>query len=128
MNITRNRQPEIQMPLTLDHREAKARTLAVLNNVDPLTCAKQALDALTARNASLCSGDGAAIRSALADQVAILEAVVSAYSTRAAMERNTEKARTLQGVALKASTVLAQTLVALHRVSEDQANAAAVVS
>ena len=122
------RQPTIELPLTLNHHEAKARTLAVLNGVDPLTCAKQALDALTARNASLCSGDGAAIRAALADQVVILEAVVSAYSTRAAMTSNSEKARTLQGVALKASTVLAQTLVALHRVSEDQRNASALIS
>ena len=116
----------VELAPATDHREAKARALAVLAGGDPLICARDAFDALTARNAALCSRDGVAIRSALADQVAILEAVVSAYTTRAAMERNPEKARTLQAVAIRASTTLTTALLALHRVIEDQANANAL--
>ncbi|AYH43339.1 hypothetical protein [Azoarcus sp. DN11] len=112
--------------LALDHREAKARALAVLWTGDPLIAARDAFNALAERNRQLTSGSPAEIRSALADQVALLEATVSAYTIAAARERKLENRRALAGVALRASTTLTQVLLALHRVSEDQRNGEAI--
>lgn len=113
----------------LDHRQAKARALAVLAGGDPLICGRQAFEHLAQRNRELAGGDAgsaAAIREALADQVAILEAVVSGYSLRAAETRNTDRARQLQGVAIRASQAVTTTLLALHRTNEDARDAEAL--
>lgn len=119
---------EVEAAAVLDHREAKARVLCVLGSGDPLVAGKAALDALTARNRELLDGGGDAIRSALADQVAILEQVVSAYTIAAVRERRTDDRKALQGVALKASSVLMQALIALHRVTEDGRDGSAITA
>lgn len=113
----------------LDHRQAKARALAVLAGGDPLICGRQAFDTLAERNRELAAGDAGssrAIREALADQVAILEAVAAAYTVKAAETRNTDRARHLQGVAIRASQALTATLMALHKTTEDSRDAAAL--
>ncbi|MCP5231743.1 MAG: hypothetical protein H6948_06545 [Zoogloeaceae bacterium] len=110
----------------LDHREAKARVLCMLGSGDPLIAGKQALDALTARNRELLDGGSDAIRSALADQAAILENLSAAYTLAAIRERRTDHRRALQGVALRATNTLVQVLGALHRVTEDQRDAKAL--
>lgn len=110
----------------LDHRLAKTRALAVLSGGDPLIAAREAFDTFAARNKELTNGDPWAIRSALADQVVLLEATVSAYTLAAARERRPDTKRTLAGVALRASTTLTQVLLALHRVTEDGKNGAAI--
>ncbi|NMG43984.1 hypothetical protein GPA22_09615 [Aromatoleum toluvorans] len=112
--------------LALDHREAKARALSVLWTGDPSIAARDAFNALAERNRQLVNGSPAEIRVALADQVALLEATVSAYTIAAARERKIENRRALAGVALRASTTLTQVLLALHRVTEDQRNGAAI--
>ncbi|MBD5805100.1 hypothetical protein AZOA_45470 [Azoarcus sp. Aa7] len=118
--------PDVIPAPALDHRQAKARALAVLAGGDPLIAAKPALDALTARNRALANGGPDEIRAALADQVALLEATVSAYTIAGAKERVTDRRRALAGVAIRASTTLTATLLALHRVNEDQRNGAAI--
>lgn len=56
----------------------------------------------------------------------LLEATVNAYTIAAARERATDKRRALAGVAIRASATLTATLLALHRVNEDQRNGAAI--
>lgn len=73
--LAARRAPDLIPAPALDHRQAKARALAVLAGGDPLIAAKPALDALAARNHELINGGPEEIRTALADQVAILEAV-----------------------------------------------------
>lgn len=118
--------PTLEPAPTLDHRAAKARALAVLAGGDPLIAARQAFDALAERNRQLVHGGPDEIRCALADQIVLLEATVTAYTLAAARERRTENRRALAGVALRASTTLTQALLALHRVSEDQRNGEAI--
>lgn len=129
MNAFFNPGAHLEAAPALDHRQAKARALAVLGGGDPLICARDALDTLAERNRTLAAGDAesaTAIREALADQVAILEAVVSAYTIRATEARNTDRARQLQGVAIRASQALTATLLALHRTNEDTRDAKAL--
>lgn len=116
----------VEPGFVLDHRAAKARTLAVLAGADPLIAARPALEALTARNRQLLDHGPDAIREALADQVAILEALVNGFAFQSTVARRSDDARTLAGVAIKASSTLTATLVALHRVSEDGRNGAAI--
>ena len=118
--------PTVELGPALDHREAKARALAVLAGGDPLIATRQALDTLAQRNAELLDADSDAIRAALADQVALLEAVVTRYTMESTTARNTEQRRALASVALRASQTLNATLIALHRVTEDQRNGAAI--
>lgn len=124
--LAAKRGAEIIPAPALDHRAAKSRALAVLAGGDPLIAAKPAFDAFAARNLALVNGGTDEVRSALADQVVLLEAVVSSYTIAAAQEKSTERRRTLQGVAIRASATLTATLLALHRVTEDQRNGAAL--
>lgn len=124
--LAARRAPEVVPAAALDHRQAKARALAVLAGGDPLIAAKPALDALAARNHELVNGSPEEIRAALADQVALLEAVVSSFTVAAAQERVTDRRRALIGVAIRASATLTTTLLALHRVNEDARNLAAI--
>lgn len=121
-----SRQGQIEPGAVLDHRQAKARALAVLGGGDPLIAARDAFDALAARNRELLDGDSDAIRAALADQVAILEAVVNGFAYQAAVARHRDDARQLAGVAIRASATLVQVLAALHRVTEDGRNGNAI--
>jgi hypothetical protein len=118
---------EVEDDILIHHSADKARALAVLTHGDPAIAGAAAFKALTKRNHELLSGGPDAIRSALADQVILLEAVVTNYTTAGARERNADRRKTLQNVALKASSTLAQTLLALHRVTEDSRNADAIV-
>lgn len=106
----------------LNHREAKARVLAVLGSGDPLIAGKAALDALTQRNKALLEGGDAAIKEALADQVVILEQVAAAYTYAAVGERKAEDRKALQMIALRAQSVLLQTLGALHQMNRAARN------
>lgn len=106
----------------IDHRKAKAQLLAVLHRKDPLIACKAALDALAERNRQLLNAGGDAIREALAEQVAILEAVSARFTFEALAARKADQQRACANTALKANTVLTQALLALHRVSEDQRN------
>jgi hypothetical protein len=112
----------------LDHREAKAQALVVLAGGDPLIAAREALNTLATRNAQLLDSRSDAIREALADQVAILEATVTRLTLDAAKARNPDQRKTLTGMALRASGVLTGTLLALHRVSEDSRNGQALTA
>jgi hypothetical protein len=94
----------------------------VLHNRDPLLCAAESARALAARNHELVSGDGSAIREALADQIAILEAVSARFTLEALAARKPDHQKACANTALKANTVLTQALLALHRVTEDQRN------
>lgn len=117
----RNGGASVERGAVLDHRQAKARALAVLGG-DPLIASRDAFDALAARNRELLDGGGDAIREALADQVVILEAVVTGFSYQAAVARHKDDARQLAGVAIRASSTLVQVLGALHRMNEDRRN------
>ncbi|WP_018227968.1 hypothetical protein [Methyloversatilis universalis] len=114
--------PADDMPV-LDHREAKARVLAVLGGGHPLIAGKSALDALTQRNRALMVGGDDAIKEALADQVVILEQVAAAYTFAAVGERKAEDRKALQTIALRAQSVLLQTLGALHQMNKAARNA-----
>jgi hypothetical protein len=106
----------------IDHKKAKAQLLSVLHRKDPMLCGAQAMQALTARNRELIHGDGKAIAEALADQVAILEAVSARFTFEALAARKPDHQKACASTALKANTTLTQALLALHRVSEDQRN------
>lgn len=106
----------------IDHRKAKGQLLAVLHRKDPLLCGADAARSLAARNRELANGDGKAIAEALADQVAILEAVSARFTFEALSAKKPDHQKAAASTALKASTCLTQTLLALHRVSEDQRN------
>lgn len=106
----------------INHRKAKAQLLAVLHRKDPLIACKGALDALAERNRQLLNASGDAIREALADQVAILEAVSARFTFEALAARKADQQKACANTALKANTVLTQALLALHRMSEDQRN------
>lgn len=122
----RHTMPEVQPGAVVDHREAKARVMSVLSGADPLTASRQALDQLTARNRELLNEDGGEIRGALADQVCVLEAIMLGFTYQAGRARRADDARALAGVALKASTALTQTLMALHRITDEGRNARAI--
>lgn len=122
----RNGGASVERGAVLDHRQAKARALAVLGGGDPLIASRDAFNALAARNRELLDAGGDAIREALADQVAILEAVVTGFSYQAAVARHKDDARQLAGVAIRASSTLVQVLGALHRMSEDRRNGNAI--
>lgn len=109
----------------IDHRKAKAQLLSVLHRKDPLICGAEAMRSLAARNRELVNGDGKAIAEALADQVAILEAVSARFTFEALASKKPEQQKSLASTALKAQTCLTQTLLALHRVSQDQRDGAA---
>jgi len=111
--------------VTIDHRKAKGQLLAVLHNKDPLLCGADAARALAARNRELVNGDGKAIAEALADQVAILEAVSARFTFEALSARRTDQQKAHASTALKANTTLTQALLALHRVLQDQRDGAA---
>ena len=122
----RNGGASVERGAVLDHRQAKARALAVLGGGDPLIASRDAFDALAARNRELLDEGGDAIREALADQVALLEAVATGFAYQAASARRPDDARQLAGVAIRASNALAQVLGALHRMSEDRRNGRAL--
>lgn len=129
MNTPQPRRPagaSVEPGAVLNHRQAKARALAVLGGGDPLIASRDAFDALAARNRELLDEGGDAIREALADQVALLEAVAAGFTFQAASARRPDDARQLAGVAIRASNALVQVLGALHRVSEDRRNGGAL--
>lgn len=107
---------------TFDHREAKARTLAVLAGGDPLIAARDALEALAQRNRDLAGGDPPALREALADQVAILEAVIAHFAQEAAQAKVAAYKQALAGVVIRAQSTLVQVLGAFHRINLDCSN------
>lgn len=111
----------------IDHKRAKGQLLAVLHRKDPLLCGAEAARSLAARNRELVNGDGKAIAEALADQVAILEAVSARFTFEALKARKPDHQKAAASTALKAQTCLTQTLLALHRVSEDQRNGKAYI-
>lgn len=111
----------------IDHRKAKGQLLAVLHGKDPLLCGAEAARSLAARNHELINGDSKAISEALADQIAILEAVSARFAFEAVSTRKPDQQKTYASTALKASTCLTQALLALHRVSEDQRNGKALI-
>lgn len=117
----------IESPM-LDHRQMKAVALTVLQGGDPLIAARDSLDQLAARNRELLDGDSDAIREALADQVALLEATIASYTVKAAAARKADDARALQAVAIRAQATLVQVLGALHRVTEDQLDARSITA
>lgn len=113
----------------LNHREAKARTLMVLtanDGCDPLIAAREAFDVLAMRNRELLDADGDAIREAVADQVALLEALAASFAFQSARAKRPDDARALAGVSLRASSTLGTMLATLHKMSEDRRNGAAL--
>jgi hypothetical protein len=118
--------PTVERGAVLNHKEAKARALAVLAGGDPLTASRDAFNALADRNRELLDEGGDAIREALADQVALLEGVVAGFAFQAARAKRPDDARQLAGVAIRASATLVQVLGALHRVTEDRRNGSAI--
>jgi len=113
----------------LDHREAKARTLMVLTSTggpDPLIAAREAFETLTQRNRELLAEDGDALREAVADQVALLEALAASFAFQAAKAKRPDDARALAGVSIRASSTLGTMLATLHKLAEDRRNGAAL--
>lgn len=118
--------PTVERGAVLNHKEGKARALAVLAGGDPLIASRDAFNALADRNRELLDEGGDAIREALADQVALLEAVATGFAYQAARAKRPDDARQLAGVAIRASSTLTQVLAALHRVTEDRRNGDAI--
>lgn len=118
----RHAAPTVEHGAVLNHKEAKARALAVLAGGDPLIASRDAFNALADRNRELLDEGGDAIREALADQVALLEGVATGFAFQAARAKRPDDARQLAGVAIRASSTLVQVLGALHRTTEDRRN------
>lgn len=113
----------------LSHREAKARTLMVLTSTggpDPLIAAREAFDVLAMRNRELLAEDGDALREAVADQIALLEALAASFAFQAAKAKRPDDARALAGVAIRGSATLGTMLITLHKMSEDRRDGAAL--
>lgn len=106
----------------VDLKASKGRMLAVLQGGDPLVAGKAAADALAARNRSLLDAGSDEIRTAVADQIVLLEATIERYSLEALRAKHPDRQKTYGNLALKASTTLTQALMALHRMTEDRRN------
>lgn len=111
----------------IDPAKAKAQLLSVLHKIDPLICGREAAEALAKRNRELLDGDSQAIREALADQVALLEAMACRYAFESlASKGKIEREKAHANLSLKAHATMVQVLMALHRVTQDQKDDAAI--
>lgn len=109
-----------------DPREARAALIAKLRGDAPYISLRADMDALAERNRDMLARGPDAIREVLADQVALLEAVSIRFFNDAAKPGPASARQPLASVALHAQRNLVGTLLALHRVSEDQANGQAL--
>lgn len=105
-----------------DPREARAALIAKLRGDAPYISLRADMNALAERNRDMLARGPDAIREALADQVVLLDAVAMRFFSDAAKAGPANVRQPLASVALHAQRNLVGTLLALHRVSEDQAN------
>ena len=113
-------------PLSPDPREARANLIARLRGDVPYIGLKADMEALAARNRSLVAGGSHAVREALADQIPLIEAVAMRFFNDAAKAGNSNARQALAGVALSAQKTLIANLLALHRVTQDEADSKAI--
>lgn len=109
-----------------DPREARAALIAKLRGDAPYISLRTDMDALAARNRSLLAGGSLAVREALAEQVPLIEAVALRFFIDAAKAGNSNARQALAGVALSAQKTLIANLLALHRVTQDEADSKAI--
>jgi hypothetical protein len=115
------------VPLDADHKHAKASVLALLRGDDPLLGVARELDTLAARNRDLVGGGPEAIREALGDQLALLEAGMLRFMRDASGKGLPEHRRALAAVALRCQSAFVQTCLALNRLDQDNANSKAIL-
>jgi hypothetical protein len=120
--------PQIQKDAAIaaDPREARAALIAKLRGDAPFITLRQDMDALALRNRETLAGGSQAVRAALADQIPLLEAVALRFFNDAAKPAPPNSRQALAGVALSAQKVLIANLMALHRVTQDEADSKAI--
>lgn len=120
--------PTLQKDAAIDADPATARAalIAKLRGDAPYLSLKSDMESLAARNRSLVAGGSQAVREALAAQVPLIEAVAMRFFTDAAKGGNSNARQALAGVALSAQKTLIANLLALHRVTQDEADSKAL--
>jgi hypothetical protein len=109
-----------------DPREARAALIAKLRGDAPYISLRADMDALAERNRDMLARGPDAIREALVDQISLLEAVSIRFFNDAAKPGPASARQPLASVALHAQRNLVGTLLALHRVTQDEADSKAI--
>ncbi len=103
----------------IDPDDAAALILSLLADPSGRIVPAAAYQLLTARNQALMDAPADEIKTILARQVAVLEAVMLKYMGAAAAESSTKRAEPLARIGLSAQRALIATLGAVHTVTND---------
>jgi hypothetical protein len=116
--------PTIQKDALIDADPATARAalIAKLRGDSAYLSLRDDMKALAARNQATLTGGSQAVRSHLADQIPLLEAVSLRFFSDAAKAGNSNARQSLASVGLNAQKVLIASLLALHRTYQDEAD------
>ena len=106
----------------IDPDDAAARVLALLADPSGRLVPAEAYDQLAARNQALVDAPEAELKSVLARQLAVLEAVMLKYMAAAAAESSPKRAEPLARIGLSAQRALIATLGAVHTVAQSEGN------
>ena len=101
----------------IDPDDAAALILSLLADPSGRIVPAEAYQLLAARNQALMDAPADEIKTILARQVAVLEAVVLKYMGTAAAESSTKRAEPLARISLSAQRALIATLGAVHTVT-----------
>lgn len=101
----------------IDPDDAAALILSLLADPSGRIVPAEAYQLLTARNKSLMDAPADEIKTILARQVAVLEAIALKYMGAAAAESSTKRAEPLARIGLSAQRALIATLGAVHTVT-----------
>ena len=99
--------------------DAAALILSLLADPSGRIVPAAAYQLLTARNEALMDAPADEVKTILARQVTVLEAVMLRYMSAAAAESSTKRAEPLARIGLSAQRALIATLGAVHAVSTD---------
>ena len=100
----------------IDPDDAAALVLALLADPSGQVIPAEAYESLAARNQALIDAPEAEVKSVLARQVTVLEAVMLRYMAAAAAESSAKRAEPLARIGLAAQRALISTLGAVHTV------------
>jgi hypothetical protein len=109
-----------------DPSEARAALIAKLRGEAPFITLRQDMESLALQNRETLAGGSQAVRAALADQIPLLQAVALRFFNDAAKPGPANGRQALAGVALSAQKTLIANLLALHRVTQDEADSKAI--
>ena len=106
--------------IAADPAEARAALISKLRGEAPYIALKADMQALAERNRATLAGGSQAVRAHLADQLPLLEALALRFFNDAAKGGNASARQALAGVGLNAQKVLIASLLALHKVTQDE--------